>query len=106
MPRTVEGIVEAHLAAAELRKAGKPIWSKRINLADVFHNEDLTFIQRRDAIVARIRRSGWLAQYDEYDELTQVVEELSEAENTDEFDGPWDVIYDYADIDRVWISTS
>jgi len=87
------------------RKAGKPSWAHKVNLADVFHNDGLTFEQRRDTIVSRIRATRWFKDYDEYDDLPQFVEELAGTEDTDEFDGPWDCIYDIADADRVWIAT-
>lgn len=105
MPRSVEHIVETHSIARQRRDAGQPIWDRRIQLGDVFHNDALSFEEKRDVIVARIRKSGWLDAYDEYDELPQLVEELSETTDGNDFDGPWDAIYDYADTDRVWIAT-
>lgn len=78
-------------------------WLLTVNLADVFRNEELTFEERRDAIVQRIRASGWITE-DDYS-LDNLVEELGDAEDTDEFDAVWDVLYDHADADRVWIAT-
>jgi hypothetical protein len=106
MSRTIEGIVDAHRVASERRAAGRPIWDERVNLRDVFHNEAMTFEERRDVIVARLRRSRWVRGMDEYDAVPQLLEELAETSDGDEFDGPWDEIYDYADADRVWIGTS
>lgn len=105
MPRTVDHIVETHQLAQQRRAAGRPVWDRRVSLADVFHNEDMTFEARRDAIVARIRASAWFKSYGSGDELHLFVEELADAADGDEFDGPWDCIYDIADIDRVWIAT-
>lgn len=82
-----------------------PTWSETINLRDVFHNDELDFTKKRDAIVRRVRRSAWFKDYDEFDELPQLVEELSETTSGDEFDQPWGCIYDIADADRVWIAT-
>jgi hypothetical protein len=31
-------------------------WTHTVRLADVFHNEEMTFPERRAAIVARLRR--------------------------------------------------
>lgn len=103
MPDTADHRADMYRLAVERRNAGRPVWEYTINLADVFHNDDMTFEQRRDAIVSRIRNSGWpsTGSYT----LRQLVDELAEAQDTDEFDGPWDLIYDEADADRVWIQT-
>jgi hypothetical protein len=102
MPRTIESIVESHRAATELRKAGRPIWTYKVILKDIFHNDDLTFEQRRDAIVRRLRKSPWAK--DNYT-LSEYLDELADAEDADDFDYVWDAIYDEADRDRVWIAT-
>lgn len=105
MPDTAEHRADMYALAQERRKAGKPTWAHKINLADVFHNDEMTFEEKRDAIVRRIRATTWFKDYDEYDDLPQLVEELADAEDTDAFDGVWDCIYDIADADRVWIAT-
>jgi hypothetical protein len=79
-----------------------PIWLDKINLADVFHNEEMSFEQRRDVIVQRIRRSGWP---DRNSSVYDLIDELADCETGNEFDGPWSLIYDEADADRVWIAT-
>lgn len=79
------------------------VWLLTINLRDVWRNEGMTFEQRRDAIVTRIRNSGWITE-DHYT-LGDLVDELADAVNTDAFDAVWDLIYDHADADRVWIAT-
>src|ERR1700748_2911454 len=104
MPDTVEHRVEMHQLASERRAAGTPVWDRRIDVSSVFRNEELAYEERRDAIVKIIRDSPWFKQYDEGDELPQLVEELAEAAE-DEFRFPWDAIYDIADYDRVWIAT-
>jgi hypothetical protein len=105
MPDTAEHRADMYRLAHDRRAAGKPSWAHKINLRDVFHNDGLTFEQKRDTIVRRIRATTWFKQYDEYDDLPQLVEELADAEDVDAFDGPWDCIYDIADADRVWIAT-
>lgn len=89
-----------HSLATERRAAGLPAWDKRINLADVFHNQDLTFEQRRDAIVKRIYGSGWNS-----DEAYTLAADLADTQNAEEFDEVWNAVYDLADYDRVWIAT-
>ena len=105
MPDTVEHRADMYQLAQERRKAGKPSWAHRINLRYVFHNDDLTFEQKRDTTVRRIRATTWFKDCDEYDELPQLVEELSETEDVPGFDAVFDCIYDIADADRVWIAT-
>lgn len=105
MPDTAEHRAEMHRIASERRAQGKPIWDRKIRLGDVFHNDALTFEQKRDTIVTRIRNSGWLKGRDEFDELVLAVEELAESDNVNWFDSVWSLIYDIADYDRVWIDT-
>jgi len=100
MSRTVEHIVETHRIATARRDAGRPIWDLTVNLADVFHNDELSFEQRRDAIVQRLYGSGWNS-----DVVYTLVADLGAAEDAGEFDEIWDEIYDHADFDRVWITT-
>jgi hypothetical protein len=102
MPRTIDHIVETYRIAQARRKAGLPAWAHQIDVSDIFHNEALTFEQRRDRIVARLQASAWCRNSEAVQELT---DELADSENGDEFDGPWDDLYDEADYDRVWIKT-
>lgn len=81
-----------------------PVWYKTINLADVFHNDALTYEAKRDEIVKRVRESGWFTEYD-YD-LVDLVNMLAEAPTENDFDYFWNELYDYADLDRVWIETT
>lgn len=80
-------------------------WKYTINLKDVFHNDELTFIESRDAIVKRLRQSAWFKGKDEFDDLPQLVEELADTASEVEFDEVWDAIYNEADADKVWITT-
>ena len=105
MPNTPEHKADMYRLSRERIAAGKPSWAHKLNLADVFRNDDLSFEQKRDAIVRRIRATTWFKGYDESDDLPQFVEELAGAADAAEFDGPWDCIYDIADADRVWIAT-
>src|SRR5271166_3314801 len=102
MPDTAEHRADMYRLAQERRAAGKPSWAHHLKLADVFHNDDLTFEEKRDAIVRRIRASAWFKKYDEFDDLPMFVEELAEAEGNGSFNSVWSEIYDIADADRVW----
>jgi hypothetical protein len=102
MARSIEGIVEAHRAAAERRASGRPIWDRTINFAEVFHNEEMSFEERRDVIVRILNASKWSAINEEIDNL---IYEIANSQDVDEFDQYWDWLYDEADTDRVWIKT-
>lgn len=80
-----------------------PQWTHRLNLADVFHNSDLTFRERRDAIAHRIQRAKWF-DYSDMD-LMDVVDFLADAVDVAEFDEAWAMFYDWADAKRVWVVT-
>jgi hypothetical protein len=82
-----------------------PEWKATINLRHVFHNEAMTFEQRRDAIVRCIRSSSWAKGYAPDSAFHGFVDELADAKSSEEFDAPWGELYDYADADRVWIAT-
>ncbi len=107
MPRDVDHIVETHQLARQRVAAGLPVWAHTINLKDVWRNDNYTFPERRDVIVARLRRSNWFTGRDTsgFDELGEVVANLADAEDGTEFDEWWDELYDHADRDRVWIAT-
>jgi hypothetical protein len=109
MPRTAEHIVACHQHARARVAAGQPVWEHTINLAGVFHNEDLTFEERRDRIVDVIRASTWYKNRVEgtnvFDVLYELVDELADTTTGDEFNVVWDAVYDEADYDRVWIKT-
>lgn len=81
-------------------------WRYTVNLKSVFHNNDMTFEEKRDAIVRTLRKSSWLASKDEaVDNLAMLVDELADTADPDDFDAVWNAIYDEADGDRVWIAT-
>ena len=105
MPDTADHRAAMYRLGQERRTAGKPSWEHVLKLADVFHNDHLTFEQKRDAIVKRIRASAWYKGYDETGDMSEVVEDLAAAGDTGEFDAAWSELYDIADYDRVWIAT-
>jgi len=103
MPRTAEHSVAMYRLARGRVDAGMPVWALRVNLADVFRAGDLPYAERRDTIVDRLRASAWLRQLDEPDPVAELVDDLAQARDEEEFDLVFDLLYDYADADRVWI---
>lgn len=78
-------------------------WKHKVDLSDVWADESLTFEQRRDAIVRRLRAGAW-TRYDLEGTLDCLLDELAEAENEDDFNAVWAWVYDWADADkRLWI---
>lgn len=78
-------------------------WLITIDLKDVFHNDDMSFVEKRDEIVSRIRNSPWFQESDVT--LGSVIADLAETENVEDFDFVWNYVYDIADADRVWLAT-
>jgi len=85
-------------------------WKYKINVASVFHNDTMTFFERRDSIVNTLRNSDWYktrqAEPGDMGELEDLVDELADTDTTTDFDQVWDAIYDEADDDRAWIATT
>jgi hypothetical protein len=81
-------------------------WIEKVRLSDCFHDDGMPFPQRRDEIVRRIKQTKWFKRADEADtDLHPLIEKLADTHDVDEFDQVWDLIYDIADADRVWIET-
>jgi hypothetical protein len=84
-------------------------WRETIEVSDAFHDDKLSFDERRDAIVATVKASRWYKRADRSagrtPSLLYVVEALSDSETEDEFDSIWNDLYDMADRDHVWINT-
>lgn len=77
-------------------------WRMTVHLIDVFHNQAMTYEQRRDAIIERLRRQ-WVPS--DGGPLDRTVEDLADAIDVEEFDDVWSEILDRADVDRVWLAT-
>lgn len=81
------------------------VWNHRLDLRDVFHDESRSFEEKRDEIVRRIRAASWFRTSDRSLFLDDIVDELADAQDGGEWDGPWDEFYDYADRERIWVAT-
>lgn len=88
-------------------------WKHRVNVAQAFQSDDLTFEQRRDHCVQQLRTlSFWpkdlyeLARADESTlRLWDLVDELADTDEEDWFNSVWNQVYDWADANDVWIET-
>jgi len=84
-------------------------WLRKVNVSAAFRDDDsMTFEQRRDHVVAKLRKL--LPETpDVTDDETMIfrdlVDGLSCVDEEDEFDEWWSDIYDWADRNRVWIET-
>lgn len=81
-------------------------WKHKIQLGDVFHNDDLEWHVKVKAIADRFSvLDKPFEGTDELIDLHDLVEELREQANPDDFDEVWDVIYDWCDQNSVWLET-
>ena len=126
MPRTVESIVACHEAAAALRAAGKPIWSKKIDIKAIIHedqqnesSEHFSEVAQRIAALLRasIPKSFLDVAHVDYDcELEETVVAMecctvgelaidasNGVEPVEMLNGWLEAIYDWADANRVWL---
>lgn len=80
-------------------------WRNAVDLGDVFHDESLSFQERRNIIVKRLRVFQHLdLDPGATDTLEDLLDDLADATNEEEFDWTWNDIYDWADCDhRLWI---
>lgn len=81
-------------------------WARTIDLTDIWENKGLDpFEDHRDAVVKRFRESAWLIDAGIYDEITELIDDLGDSREHNEFDSVLSRIYDEADADHVWIAT-
>lgn len=99
----VEHKVAIHRLAAARRAAGKPIWAHRIRLGNLFHNDELSFEEKRDTLVRLVKASAWYTGEEVFSDLHSLIEEMEDTEDVDAFDDVMSAVYDMADYDRVWI---
>lgn len=127
MPRTVEHIVACHQAASALRAAGKPIWDKKINVRAIIQedqdNESPEHVAAISVRIAKLIRntlpeSFFDITHENYcSDLEDTVEALESCtvesladdkklmgiEAVDMFNDWMDALYDWADVNRVWL---
>lgn len=81
-------------------------WNFTLELWDVWTNEALTFEDKRDEIVRRIRTAPFWGRDDmEWFALQDIALSIQDAANTGEFDREFRWFYDWADKHRVWVAT-
>ena len=80
-------------------------WDKTVDIKGILRDEDLTFEEKRDAIVAKVKRSSWYKKQDpaDFPVLHQIIEEMQDSDEVEWFDSTLAALYDEADYDRVWL---
>jgi hypothetical protein len=84
------------------------VWLHEINVSAFFEahleDEDFDFVASRDGIVATFRAAMKTnAALDEM--FAELIDELADSSDTDDFDVVWQEVYNVADFERVWIKT-
>jgi hypothetical protein len=80
-------------------------WKLTVVFADFWRNEEMTFEQKRDLAVKRIKGSRWINITDQPEWLEEITEGLEASWDTSSFDFAMIDLYDLADEDLVWIDT-
>lgn len=113
MPRTIESIAENHRVATERRKAGKPIWDRRLSIKHLFTDDESNEAAQKTGreIAAVLKASPWLKADQEAhgerlgdSEVQMAMEEFEDIEDIAHLNLVLDGLYDLADADRVWIA--
>lgn len=82
----------------------KTQWDHIIKIGDVIYDDDLTFEQKRDAVVKRILKSSAVRDGTRGEELRALAGELGEAADADDYDWIIGDIYDLADAGKwLWL---
>lgn len=104
MPRTIESLVNHHTESARRRAAGLPVWDHHINIKHLLTDDDSEANARRvgHALHTILTRSTWIKNTTDTG-LEEAVERLNDADDADDLNYWLDVVYDYADRDRVWL---
>jgi hypothetical protein len=100
---SVEIKVASFQAAAARRAAGKPTWAHTIRLNGLMVDDAATFEYKRDNLARILLASKWVKEMEEYSDLPRLIEEMGEAEGVENFNYLLSLVYDEADVDRVWI---
>jgi hypothetical protein len=82
-------------------------WRARVDVSDVFHDDEVTLGDKAQTIAARLGVVGERIDPGS-DELPELLEELCDAGAQGDvqwFDNVWSGVYDWADANRVWVST-
>lgn len=113
MPRTIESIAENHRLATERRKAGRPIWDRRLSIRHLFPDDESDEAAKKAGreIAAVLKASPWFKADQEAHgerlgdpEVQTVMEEFEGIEDVAHLNLVLDGLYDLADADRVWIA--
>jgi hypothetical protein len=121
--RDIGVLMESHRNAAKRRAAGKPTWDRKVDITTIIQhdqdNESVECVVEKAHKIAKLLKAclpddvfdmasedyDW-AFNDSVDALSALtVEEFSDGEFSavEEFNGHLSVIYDWADINRVWL---
>jgi hypothetical protein len=78
-------------------------WDHIFDVVDIFHNESLSFEEKRIALFERMKAQPW---FDEFEATEGIAYDLRDEQDVDEWDGLWEQFYDWCDDGKkVWVQT-
>lgn len=83
-------------------------WKHKLNISDVFRNNEVDLAHKTEIIVGRIKKSSWYEEANYNGELENLLEELTDAgkeDNVEWWDSVWNGFYDIADDEKIWVGT-
>jgi hypothetical protein len=81
-------------------------WKYKTYLGDVFQDDDMPLLEKRDTLVQRIKSTTWYeagTRDDDYSELWWIIDELADVEDENHFNLCWEALYDYCDAELIWL---
>ena len=86
-----------------------PTWNNRLDIYDIFHDDEISLAEKSTAITERIKKASWYEESNYNGELEMILEEMTDAAEEDDvdwWDKCWDAFYGIADADRIWVKTT
>lgn len=86
-----------------------PVWKRTIDLrpaVEIYKRDPANIPATAQKAVELIEKSGWLDQTSFPEHLRAALDELKKATTPGQYITSFDLVYDVADEDRVWIETT
>lgn len=86
-------------------------WKYKIDVVDLWEKypEEISFEEFKEELMPILSEAAtdlsYIFQDEETMKLEDIIREIEDSEDEDEFDYAWQNLYDWADENRVWIAT-